>query len=731
MSEIVIDGEVITWPRCLVENPSLLKEVLTMDVWETLSDEHRKCLSETLPEFLTEDDRTETVRLLLTGDDLSQFPELNTGSGNPLSMFVDKLNDGYFTPNAYRLRKSYKRAIKAKSMLSKHQYYHQLLKNIVVSRQCHLAVHQSPHSLKLSKPHQHQEPTEPPLKLGRKSKEIYQKILREIKTNILSNSTFTTEDLLSSDNEDDDVIEESNRDQYFEMLIRHKLRRTSLDICPDMSTNGIKLSEVYSRTFNSNKKLPRIGLLGKRKKWEGGLKLATQKRIKKSIQTISAKRRKPIEGRFELCTKQDVSNKTRTKTMPACFFELIRDVIKLSTDKTLTSVKQLVADWSVSSEASRYHWTTKRPDWSKSVESALQFMACPHNDRDETKNFHPVVIESNGSWRLIPFTNGNARKILSNMCRVWMNEEIGSSFDDLSFHSQERHRYKTPHRAYVYTINGKRYVVPPVKGSSGLIKQGRTAREHCLLKSERPHQVTLLALTRDAVARMDGGSGTRNDVCNLVRESQYLTDVVSDAQINAAVSGALDRLHYEDDPCVKFDASKRAWLYLHSARSIQELERVHAKQLLAPKKKKIREKFHKKSLKVPEKVGRVEGQLKQEVGAKTETFGPRTIQLTQKQLIEITKKLSQQQGSEARQNEGQPSLKLILKSSNFDQKPSVEFSRDEASPSNQHRPQVLTPAALKQLSEHLSAVSSRPIKIVHQPHPQQPHPPPHPQQPHP
>jgi len=33
------------------------------------------------------------------------------------------------------------------------------------------------------------------------------------------------------------------------------------------------------------------------------------------------------------------------------------------------------------------------------------------------------------------------------------------------------------------------------------------------------------------------------------------------------VSGALDRLHYEDDPCVKYDSDKKLWIYLHKDRT--------------------------------------------------------------------------------------------------------------------------------------------------------------------
>ena len=35
------------------------------------------------------------------------------------------------------------------------------------------------------------------------------------------------------------------------------------------------------------------------------------------------------------------------------------------------------------------------------------------------------------------------------------------------------------------------------------------------------------------------------------------------------VSGALDRLHYMTDACVKYDSEKKLWIYLHSDRNYE------------------------------------------------------------------------------------------------------------------------------------------------------------------
>lgn len=93
-----------------------------------------------------------------------------------------------------------------------------------------------------------------------------------------------------------------------------------------------------------------------------------------------------------------------------------------------------------------------------------------------------------------------------------------------------------------------------------------------MLKRDRPPHVTILCLVRDAAARLPGSIGTRADVCTLIRDSQYIVEDVSDAQVNQVVSGALDRLHYERDPCVQFDGERKLWVYLHREREEEDFE---------------------------------------------------------------------------------------------------------------------------------------------------------------
>lgn len=102
----------------------------------------------------------------------------------------------------------------------------------------------------------------------------------------------------------------------------------------------------------------------------------------------------------------------------------------------------------------------------------------------------------------------------------------------------------------------------------------------------------MLALVRDAVACLPGGEGTRAHITALLRfkiaqhllkfyfvnlknalffffvfrRSQYLVPDAGEQALQAAVSGALDRMHGAPDPCVHYLPARKMWAYLHGNR---------------------------------------------------------------------------------------------------------------------------------------------------------------------
>lgn len=145
------------------------------------------------------------------------------------------------------------------------------------------------------------------------------------------------------------------------------------------------------------------------------------------------------------------------------------------------------------------------------------------------------------------------------------------------FRLQEAERYKHPQKPWIYLDHkGKTSIVGPVVKKN---KNGAQAglnnkpRDHPQLKQDRPGIITLLCLARDAASRLPDGIGTRADILELIKHSQWLKQEGIDYnQLNNIVSGALDRLHYEQDPCVKYGSDNKIWIYLHKDRTLDFLD---------------------------------------------------------------------------------------------------------------------------------------------------------------
>uniref|UniRef100_A0A182MUG8 Uncharacterized protein n=1 Tax=Anopheles culicifacies TaxID=139723 RepID=A0A182MUG8_9DIPT len=144
-----------------------------------------------------------------------------------------------------------------------------------------------------------------------------------------------------------------------------------------------------------------------------------------------------------------------------------------------------------------------------------------------------------------------------------------------SFREQEKRRYENPHMAFTYKQHSYDSVVGPVKGIYTQAPGISKARGHSMLVANRPNFVTILTLVRDATARLPNGEGTRADICELLKSSQYISPTATDQVLQTIVSGALDRMHTERDPCVKYDAKRKIWIYLHRNRTEEEFERLH------------------------------------------------------------------------------------------------------------------------------------------------------------
>ncbi|XP_060849456.1 uncharacterized protein LOC132928660 [Rhopalosiphum padi] len=342
---------------------------------------------------------------------------------------------------------------------------------------------------------------------------------------------------------------------------------------------------------------------------------------------------------------EDLDLKTpQMRKMVSSFFALIRDIICANWDyrMDMTALNERVNDWVISTFNNRtnpdwYHSLTLKT-WPKSLQSAIGFLA-GHFPEWQPEDFVPY-IEYKPSLDIYQWIGAgrDSDTRLGDLCKCWLhnlnnissklksinddvigikNVPIPSTTDIIStiemsetdstipiplplldtwivtpssdeeraiFQAQEKQRFLKPHRSFIYQMHGYESVVGPVRGIYNSSNIHKAARGHSLLIENRPHFISILVLVRDATARLPNGMGTRSDICTLLKDSQYLMEA-NLTELHNAVSGALDRLHYEHDPCVKYDPKRKIWIYLHRGRKLEEFERLHLEQQGAVKMK--------------------------------------------------------------------------------------------------------------------------------------------------
>ncbi|XP_017593825.1 PREDICTED: nuclear factor related to kappa-B-binding protein [Corvus brachyrhynchos] len=313
---------------------------------------------------------------------------------------------------------------------------------------------------------------------------------------------------------------------------------------------------------------------------------------------------------------EDIKPCLEINEISSSFFFLLLEILFLEGPATLSVLEDKVLDWQSSHASALNNWFSFAPNWSELVLPALQYLT--GDSRDVPSSFSPFVEfkEKTQQWKLVGSYQDHEKELAA-LFHLWLETKDQTFFkenEDSSdamplprvrtdyivrpstgeekrvFQEQERYRYSQPHKAFTFRMHGFESVVGPVKGVFDKETSLNKAREHSLLRSDRPAYVTILSLVRDAAARLPNGEGTRAEICELLKDSQFLAPDVTSAQVNTVVSGALDRLHYEKDPCVKYDIGRKLWIYLHRDRSEEEFERIHHAQAAAAKAKKALQK---------------------------------------------------------------------------------------------------------------------------------------------
>ncbi|NXY21396.1 NFRKB protein, partial [Atrichornis clamosus] len=417
------------------------------------------------------------------------------------------------------------------------------------------------------------------------------------------------------------------------MLKKHHEKRKRQPDHPDLVTTDLTLEDIMTRV-NAGRKgslaaLYDLATLKKKVKEKEDKKKKKLKIIKSEVEDLadslgnadgippmsqdlsplplSSVKEEPLEDMKPCLEINEISSS---------FFFLLLEILFLEGPATLSVLEDKVLNWQFSYASALNNWFSFAPNWSELVLPALQYLA--GDSRDAPSSFSPFVEfkEKTQQWKLLG-TYQDHEKELAALFHLWLETKDQTFFkenEDSSdamplprvrtdyvvrpstgeekrvFQEQERYRYSQPHKAFTFRMHGFESVVGPVKGVFDKETSLNKAREHSLLRSDRPAYVTILSLVRDAAARLPNGEGTRAEICELLKDSQFLAPDVTSAQVNTVVSGALDRLHYEKDPCVKYDIGRKLWIYLHRDRSEEEFERIHHAQAAAAKAKKALQK---------------------------------------------------------------------------------------------------------------------------------------------
>ncbi|CAH8641170.1 unnamed protein product [Heterobilharzia americana] len=169
------------------------------------------------------------------------------------------------------------------------------------------------------------------------------------------------------------------------------------------------------------------------------------------------------------------------------------------------------------------------------------------------------------------------------------------------FQSQEAERFSHPWLPFVYHIQDYYAVVGPLRSAPSALNHelislnscrnwsGHSkARDHPLLRLDRPMFVSLSEIVRDAVACLPNGEGTRADITVLVQNSGFLLPNTNPRQLQQCVSSALDRLQGEtSDPSVYFNSDRRMWIYRHRNRSVEQFAELHEARCAVYETKKL------------------------------------------------------------------------------------------------------------------------------------------------
>uniref|UniRef100_G3U5E7 Nuclear factor related to kappa-B-binding protein n=1 Tax=Loxodonta africana TaxID=9785 RepID=G3U5E7_LOXAF len=397
--------------------------------------------------------------------------------------------------------------------------------------------------------------------------------------------TLSTMDMKTSDK-----IELGDSDLKI-MLKKHHEKRKHQPDHPDLLTADLTLNDIMMRV-NAGRKgslaaLYDLAVLKKKVKEKEEKKKKKLKMIKSEAEELA----EPLSGTEGLAPLsqapsplaipaikeeplEDLKPCLGINEISSSFFSLLLEVLLLEGQASLPMLEERVLDWQSSPASSLNSWFSAAPNWAELVLPALQYLA--GESRAVPSSFSPFVEfkEKTQQWKLLGQSQDNEKELAA-LFQLWLetkdqtfckqeNEDSSDATTPVPrvrtdyvvrpstgeekrvFQEQERYRYSQPHKAFTFRMHGFESVVGPVKGVFDKETSLNKAREHSLLRSDRPAYVTILSLVRDAAARLPNGEGTRAEICELLKDSQFLAPDVTSTQHLIRVSMRKEKRGYLD-----------------------------------------------------------------------------------------------------------------------------------------------------------------------------------------
>ncbi|KAF3840906.1 hypothetical protein F7725_006768 [Dissostichus mawsoni] len=519
-------------PEDLLEDSDIFFSVLSESTWsEVLSDSQRQHLRQFLPKFPDNNvaEQDETI-----GD---LFNNTNFHFGNPL----------HLAQKQFRVQTIVCQVPEETTVHSLQQYYHKLLKHILVSRK-ELLEFAVQNGLDFPPKRKLQTKTHAEMREPRVRRRL-SRILKEVKTECGDSNA-------SSDDDDISLWTPAPHSPS------SPTPTVSLRVLPSLSTQDMKITEkielgerdLKAMLQNHRDKRKRQPNKYRRKGHCVTLfdlslpkKKIKDERRKKKMRTIKVESEDPSEilSPSENASAPPASIINSLPDTPSTPLANIKEEIVEECQSSPAPVEEIAISFfslleSILATESLTSTSLPAPSTSGShLSRADGMMALP-------SGFSPFVefADESQQWRWIGPTH-DTEKDLSALCQLWLDSK------DLVIKTENEEMLEmTSPTARVSTD----YVVRPSTGDERQVFQIQEQQRY-----NQPHKAFTF--------RMHG-----------------FESVVG--PVNTVVSGALDRLHYEKDPCVKYDIGRKLWIYLHRSRSQEEFERIHQAQAAAAKARK-------------------------------------------------------------------------------------------------------------------------------------------------